>query len=233
MSILFNFIGRNDPSKIRFLCCVCQIELHEPYIRCAECGSDSRRKNDDEMNIVHRSCLRCFAMGAETNTHSNTHSYIITHDNVKVFTKSNWSAREEKKLLDLLIRCGVGNWADISRAIGSRSESECRDHYLQNYFDGIFNKTCGLTRIPYSPLRIPYLYRPNTNDPPRYHTDVVQNSSLAGYRYSRSDFETHFDSSAESVISNLHSVDDWGDDFKDVSEHLNYAMVSAYNSRLK
>lgn len=217
-----------DPISDDIVCKVCNCSLQEPYIACAECGKNSIK----EKTIPHTFCLRCFSTGAETGTHSNTHAYIIIHDNVKVFPNSNWSAREERKLLELLIRFGFGNWADISRAIGSRTETECRDHYLQYYFDGIFQRTCNLTKFPYTPLRTPYLYRSNVIDPPRYHSD--QSNFMVGYRFARNDFDTLFDSSAENIISQMQSMDQWGDgDFRDVGERLNCALVSAYNSRLR
>lgn len=215
-------ISFSTPSNDTIHCNVCHNTLSEPYITCAECKSTK-----------HLSCLKCFAVGAEIGNHLNSHAYIITHDNVKVFPNSNWSAREERKLLELLMRCGFGNWADISRAIGSRNAVECRDHYLQCYFDGIFWKTCGLTKYPYERLTIPYLYRQNVIEPPRYYSETVQSKFMAGYRYARSDFDTPFDVSAESVIANIKLPNEWDDEYREISELLNGALGNAYNHRLR
>lgn len=205
-------------------CNVCHTPLQEPYITCAEC--------DIKINS-YRSCLRCFSIGAETGTHLNSHAYKITHDNIKVFPNSDWSAREERHLIELIKRYGFGNWSDISRVIGTRNENECRDHYLQFYFQNVFKKACGITKYPYTPLSTPYLYRSNVVEPPRYRSDITQNNFMAGYRYERSDFETLFDSSAENVISNMHLNEDWGDNFEDVGDVLNYSLLQTYNHRLQ
>lgn len=216
-------------------CDNCKCTLTEPYITCADCNYEMTNSNTRFENSVrrYRCCLKCFASGAETKTHLNTHSYIIIHDNVKVFGNSDWSAREERKLLELLARCGFGNWSDISKAIRSRSIDECRNHYINHYFDGIFWKTCGLTKNPYTPLVLPYLYRSHSIDPPRFNSDAIQSKFMAGYRFARSDFDTPFDSSAENVISHLHLDDDWGNEYKDIGQILNGALVRAYNNRLR
>jgi len=38
-------------------------------------------------------------------------------------------------MLDALDRYGMGNWIDISEAIGSKTLEETRDHYLTHYLD--------------------------------------------------------------------------------------------------
>lgn len=222
----------NMQSNTEIYCSVCLSSLKEPYIKCAECCSRLSRKSYEQSH-THHSCLRCFSIGAETETHSNTHAYVIIHDNFQVFSNSNWSVREERKLLDLLFKYGFGNWSDISRAITSKNEIECQHHYLRYYFDALFEKTCGLTRSQFSPFRIPFLYRPNAIDPPRCFLDVASSNLTAGYRFSRHDFDTYFDNSAESVVSHLTPSVDWGNNFQDVGERLNCALVRAYNNRLR
>lgn len=203
-------------------CSVCRCILHEPFITCAECLMPS-----------HRSCLKCFASGAETGKHANTHSYIITHDNVKVFPHTNWSAREERQLLDAIQQRGFGNWDDIALALTTKSANECRDHYMQCYFDGIFMKTCGLTKYPYWPLCVQYMYRTNINEPPRHNADMINSKYMGGYRFSRSDFDTPYDLSAESMVSHLHMASDWGSDYEDIGDELNAAALTAFNNRLR
>ena len=146
-------------------CNACQTELQEPFITCAECP--------------HRFCLRCFSQGAETEIHENRHAYVITHDNVKVFPNSNWSAKEEKKLLDKILRCGFGNWVDISAAMATRTPQECRDHYMKYYFDGIFWKTVGLTKDAYTPETIPFWFKTNTLEPPRHNLEMIHSKNMA------------------------------------------------------
>lgn len=219
----------NDDDKI---CDICHIGLNELYIACAECKCFEFSKSRCRRRF--RICVKCFANGAESATHSNAHNYIIVHNCVKLFPNTTWSAPEECTLLKQIERNGFGNWSQISRSLNKYSAIECREHYLQNYFDGIFWKTCKLTRFPYTRIETPYLYHMKSFDPPRCKFDLVQNKYATDYRFARSDFDTPFDSSAEGVISNVNMDNtDWDVESQDLSEQLNCALVMAYNHRLR
>lgn len=205
-------------------CEICEQILHEPYVACGEC--EQKKFPAKAFNI----CLECFAKGAESKNHMNNHSYIIIHDNVKIFPQTSWSAQQDIDLLNLLKQHNFANWSDISKKMKRKSADECRNHYIQNYFDGIFYRSCKLTKNPYCRIEIPYLYRQNSIDPPR-KLDIA--FSMADYRFARSDFDTPFDSHAEGVINNLHLDDEWNNEFKQIGESLNCALVNAYNNRLR
>lgn len=207
-------------------CNICGQILHETYIACGECEQKNFTTRRSRFNI----CLECFAKGAESKNHSNSHSYIIIHDNVKIFPNTSWSAREDDTLLNLLMQYNFANWSDISHKIKNYSSDECRNHYIQNYFDGIFWKSCKLTKYPYFRIETPHLYRINSLEPPR-KLDMALN--MADYRFARSDFDTPFDVSAEGVISNLHLDNEWGNEFKHIAKSLNCALVNVYNNRLR
>lgn len=216
------------------VCDLCHIGLNELYIACAECKCFEFSKTRCRQ---FRICLKCFACGAENANHSNAHNYIIVHNCVKVFPNTTWSAPEECALLKLIERNVFGNWSDISRSLVKYNEKECQEHYIRNYFDGIFRKTCQLTRFPYTRIDIPYLYHTKSFDPPRCKFDLVQNKFATDYRFARSDFDTPFDSSAESIISDVHAMDtdtiEWDKESQELSKHLNCALVVAYNNRLR
>lgn len=201
-----------------FNCDVCNCLVQEPYIKCAECRN--------------RFCLQCFSQGAETSEHSNSHDYIIRDDNVRVFPYSNWCAREEKKFIDLMLVNGFGNWDGIAKEMKTRTSSECRDHYMTYYLDGIVGKMGGLTKDPYTPLTIPYLYKINSIEPPRHELDSHNFKEMAGYRCARGDFDIPYDNSAEIIVSSLDlNIESECD--RDVSESLNCAMFNVYNHRLR
>lgn len=210
-------VNRKTDEIIQDKCCFCKVPLVEPYICCAECSS-----------LV---CLTCFAKGAETQYHKNTHSYIIRHDNVQVFPTTTWRASEEKLLLNLISTCGHGNWEDIAKGMRTRSARECEEHYHSCYFDGLFNKVLGLTNEGYIPQRVPYLFKMKSVDPPRHDIDALNFKNMAGYRCARGDFDTPFDNSAESIISHL-DVGDWPINMKDMGDKLHVAIFNAYNHRL-
>lgn len=198
--------------------------LHEPYIVCAEC----EQKEFSTKTIRLPICLECFGKGVELKNHLNNHSYMIRHDNVNIFPNtSSWSARHDNTLLDLLTKYNFANWSDISRKIKLYSADECQNHYIQNYFDGIFWQPCKLTKFPYNRIEIPYFYQLNTFDPPR------MSAEMADYRFTRSDFDTPYDISAENIICNLYLDKECNNDFKQIGEDLNCAMVIAYNNRLR
>lgn len=209
-------------------CDACHKTLNEMYIVCAECVSS-------HPNHLQKSkiCVDCFASGAEYANHSSSHSYKIVHCCVKVFLSSTWSANEDCALLELIERHGFGNWPDISRSLNLYSQKECQNHYMDHYFDGIFRKSCNLTKSTYNPLRVPYLFHCKTFDPPRCQFDFMQNKFTSNYHFARSEFDTPFDRSAENVINNIEIDNKWDKDSQKLSNELSCALVVAYNNRLR
>lgn len=206
------------------ICSKCSESIHEPYISCFECS--------------HLFCLPCFARGSETGSHRNTHQYTVrTDDNINVFEHSDWTAAEEKRLLDALLTNGYGNWDEIARTMRTRSAADCEQHYGRHYFDGVFGRELGLRSDPYVPERHPYWYKINSVEPPRHDVDDVAFNGLAGYRCARADFDVPYDNSAESMVSHLELS--WGgggggaDGFKEIGAELNAAMFNAYNHRVR
>lgn len=149
-----------------------------------------------------------------------------------MFPYSNWSAREEKKFIDLMLVNGFGNWEGIAKEMKSKTSDECRDHYVTHYLDGNVGKMVGLTKEPYTPLTVPYLYKINSVEPPRHDLESHNFKEMAGYRCARGDFDTPYDNSAEMIVSNL-DLKNWSDCDADVSEALNCAMFNVYNHRLR
>lgn len=47
----------------------------------------------------------------------------------------NWSAEEELMLFEGIDSYGMGNWADISEFIGSKTTEEVRDHYFSCFIN--------------------------------------------------------------------------------------------------
>lgn len=135
-------------------------------------------------------------------------------------------------MLELILNYGYANWDEIAKALITKTPSECREHYLNYYFDGLFEKMIGLSSEPYSPEIVPYLYKMNSVEPPRHELDSVNFKTMAGYRCARGDFDTPYDNSAESIISNL-ELKSWCDEDTDIGEALNCAVFNAYNNRLR
>jgi transcriptional adapter 2-alpha len=67
--------------------------------------------------------------------HRPNHSYYI-YDNLNfpLFTK-DWIAKEELTLLQGVMKCGLGNWNDISsQYVETKSPKECEDHYFSFFY---------------------------------------------------------------------------------------------------
>ena len=187
-------------------------------------------------------CPECFANGKETVHHRNTHSYIVRHDYIEIFPNTNWKLSDERKLLELLVTWGYGNWEDISRAMQFKfTPDECREHYHSCYFGGIFEKRLGLSKEYYFPERIPYLFKMTSIDPPRFDkTDTINFNNMAGYRCARGDFDIPYDKSAESIISNIDMKEydnladrKWFKKFNQIEDDLKCAVFQAYNNRIR
>ncbi|CAD7005422.1 transcriptional adapter 2A isoform X2 [Ceratitis capitata] len=214
-------------------CAACKCDLYEPFIKCADC----------EHTLL---CLQCFAKGSETAMHLNTHAYIIVRDDIQVFPGAgDWTARDERILLHTLEKKGYGNWEAVVQALSFRhSVEECRQHYHDFYFGGIFERLLGLThaRNAYFPERMPYVVKMRSVDPPRSdETATMQFKMMAGYRCARGDFDTPFDNSAEDLLTTImqdtfasKEDDDELLDCKsrEACDELQLALVRAYNHRL-
>lgn len=221
--------------RLEHQCAYCQTALQEPYVKCADCPAEL--------------CPSCFAKGRETLKHYNNHAYIIIKDDIQIFPGPGaWSARDERILLNALQTQGYGNWDAVAKALQYRhSGSECRQHYHDNYFGGIFERLLGLQHASqtYMPEQMPYLVKMRSVDPPR-HDDIssMQFKMMAGYRCARSDFDTPYDITAESLLTtilesedvlNNRSLIEEKEDEKTATclEELKVAVVRAYNHRLK
>lgn len=221
-------------SKQTLACASCRVALQEPFIRCADC--------DETL------CLNCFASGREIRQHKNNHAYIIVKDDIQIFPgPGSWTARDERVLLHTLQSQGYGNWDAVAKSLQNRfSAAECRQHYHDNYFGGIFERLLGLQHSSqaYTPHHLPYLVKMRSVDPPR-HDDIssMQFKLMAGYRCARGDFDTPYDVTAESILTaaqvaeeNIREqIGDSEDDgiIEDCLEELKFGLVKAYNHRLQ
>lgn len=112
----------------------------------------------------------------------------------------------------------------------TKNASECKEHYFNNYFSGIFEKTLKLTLNTYDRELVPSLYKLKCIVPPRYDLDSCNFRKISGYRCARGDFDNPYDPSAESIFN----IDYLGDDLIDTSltDELKCAVFRVYNNRI-
>lgn len=207
------------------LCFICKCIVYEPYIRCAEC------------NIIL--CVQCFASGKEQGEHQNNHDYTIIKNDFPIIKNSDWSAKEEKDLLNLIEICGFGNWPNISKKLPGRSEEECKKHYLKNYIDSQYLTV--LPKVKFSTINyfdskpIPFAFTlKDLEKPPRYTFENPNYNYTSGYNAARSDFEINHDNDAELLVSKLKYKEFSSEDQAyELGQAMQLALVSSYNMRLK
>ena len=107
------------------LCTLCDRTITKSVkVRCLDCTTTP----------IHM-CLECHRTGEEKYDHKSTHAYYILDNlNFPLFIK-NWSAKEELMLIQGIMKCGLGNWIDISEQyVKTKDSKECEDHYFTFYY---------------------------------------------------------------------------------------------------
>ncbi|XP_069690195.1 transcriptional adapter 2-alpha [Periplaneta americana] len=215
---------RSDIKGSTSVCYTCSSLLHEPFIRCADCGKN--------VNI----CSSCFSIGAESEPHKNVHQYIVVKNEFPLFNGSTWTANEEVILLDAILECGLGNWSDVSRRLKTRTSQECEKHYVSFYIENSAPELPKFKENVRSVSSLPsFEYRPmETEEPPRYLPGSNSYRALGGYNAARGDFEIEYDNYAETPVSLLDiSSFQPGDPYYEVGTALQVAVADMYNTRLR
>ncbi|XP_064620493.1 transcriptional adapter 2-alpha-like [Lineus longissimus] len=201
----------DDSSK----CKCCLSPLDEPYISCAVC----------QRTLL---CVHCFARGYEEGNHKNFHAFEVVKNNFPLFAGSSWTASEEKKLVDAIADCGIGNWQDVSNQLQTRSRKECEEHYYRFYFDNPqpLLPVLPMPEINYPPP--PVIFK-LSEDPPRPADGSVSQLDYSGYMAARGDFQVEYDNYAEMDLKDVHfDVDD-----SETEQELKLAVVNIYWNVLK
>ncbi|XP_041456499.1 transcriptional adapter 2-alpha-like [Lytechinus variegatus] len=196
-------------------CPGCSSFLMEPYIRCATCGPP-------KIDL----CLQCFSKGWEDGKHQSNHDYEIITNSFSLFDP-NWTAKEEKALLEGVSDYGLGNWYDVSNQVAGKTRLECEQHYNKVYIDNPKPPLFALPMQAELPKRTSLPYR-MCEDPPRPARDSQKASSeMAGYMPARSDFNMEYDNYAELDIKDIY----FHNETDELLEELKFATVDIYHSR--
>lgn len=168
-----------------FNCIFCSVELENLFIRCKECL------------ISTDICLNCFAKGSQTSLHRNNHEYTVLNLN-NLITFSNWSAKQELRLLNSIKHNKELNWSNISDCVSIdnnsvKSSIECKDHFedwmalIASTDDKEVDNLIFLFSGDPS-----FNFRDNDTNPWRPNTLTNSFKKLSGYRAARGDFETEY-----------------------------------------
>ncbi|KAI4308508.1 hypothetical protein L6164_031573 [Bauhinia variegata] len=103
-----NYCNKDISGKVRIKCAVCQ---------------------DFDL------CIECFSVGAELTPHKSNHPYRVMDNLSFPLICLDWSADEEMLLLEGIEMYGFGNWTQVAEYIGTKSKSQCIDHYNAVYMN--------------------------------------------------------------------------------------------------
>ncbi|EEC07050.1 transcriptional adaptor, putative [Ixodes scapularis] len=202
-------------------CSFCPTVLTEVHILCVDC--------EPKLAI----CIRCFSKGAESGTHRNDHRYTVVTTEFPLLCRT-WTAAEELKLLDALLDCGIGNWTDVAKQVGTQTARECEAHYLQHYIYAPNHLLKGAYLFCFKSVVHRFAAHLQchvsvSGDPPRPALCSQQQTDMAGYMPARGDFSCEFDNYAEMDLTDL----DFTQCEDDLDRELQLAMVEVYRSRLR
>ncbi|KAJ6329536.1 hypothetical protein OIU77_011084 [Salix suchowensis] len=80
-------------------------------------------------------CVECFSVGAEVTPHKSNHLYRVMDNLSFPLFCPDWNTDEEILLLEGIEMYGFGNWTEVSEHVGTKSKSQCIDHYNAVYMD--------------------------------------------------------------------------------------------------
>lgn len=246
---------------IRYSCDYCYKDISNIVrIQCAECGLPRSTDTAEERSFSSPSettsggikvsssyaainasleevdlCAECFAAGVEFASHRRTHDYRILKPLDFAVYREDWRADEELLLLEAVESNGVGNWQDVAEQLGSRTPSECRDHFLEVYLGAEQPpRALPATAITQSiaSLRTARTKRPR---PALTSSDeaisaqptpqsVPANHEIVGFMPLRGEFETEWENDAELAIKDLQFTDEDTPAERD----LKFAMLDIY-----
>eukprot|EP00127_Corallochytrium_limacisporum_P005825 Clim_evm6s212 gene=Clim_evmTU6s212 len=204
--------GSKLPAVPKVACEICGQDVTQAaYIECAEC---TRTDNGDRLIL----CAKCFADGDVPKDNEDMWNHAADHDyyvhespHRPLFLGSSWGAREEQLLIEGLLRCGFGNWTAVAESVGSRTATECEDHYLSVYIYG----PGAVIPLGRSARRLSNVLTASRLNAERAVADHSHDSVFAtrprligskapadaGYMHKRKDFEVEPGNAAESFIN--------------------------------
>ncbi|KAK4745295.1 hypothetical protein SAY87_011607 [Trapa incisa] len=80
-------------------------------------------------------CIECFSVGAEITPHKSKHPYRVMDNLSFPLLCPDWSVDEEMLLLEAIEMYGFGNWGEVADYVGSKSKSQCINHYNAVYMN--------------------------------------------------------------------------------------------------
>ncbi|GAB2274998.1 hypothetical protein Dimus_009766 [Dionaea muscipula] len=80
-------------------------------------------------------CIECFSVGVEITPHKCNHPYRVMDNLSFPLICPDWNADDEILLLEGIEMYGLGNWTEVAEHVGTKSRSECIEHYNRIYMN--------------------------------------------------------------------------------------------------
>ncbi|XP_074357567.1 transcriptional adapter ADA2-like isoform X2 [Apium graveolens] len=117
--------GTIEGKKALYHCNYCNKDISGKIrIKCAMCS-------DFDL------CVECFSVGAEVYPHKSNHPYRVMDNLSFPLICPDWNADEEILLLEGIEMYGLGNWNEVAEHVGTKSRSQCVDHYNTIYMNSL------------------------------------------------------------------------------------------------
>jgi len=119
------------------ICALCERNITKSVkVLCAECKPDGAQSSHDGAKRPELAmCLECLRLGKTSEDfpeHLPTHGYYV-YDNLDFpLLHPEWSASQEIRLIQGIMKCGLGNWTDIAEQFlnGQKKPKDCEEHYF-------------------------------------------------------------------------------------------------------
>ncbi|KAH7673318.1 transcriptional adapter 2-alpha protein [Dioscorea alata] len=115
--------GPNEGKKALYHCNYCNKDISGKIrIKCTKCP-------DFDL------CVECFSVGAEVTPHKSNHPYRVMDNLSFPLICPDWNADEEILLLEGIEMYGLGNWTEVAEHVGTKSKTQCIEHYTTAYMN--------------------------------------------------------------------------------------------------
>jgi transcriptional adapter 2-alpha len=179
----------------------------------------------------------CYCHGREMTGHLRTHRYRVIDSLKFALFAEDWGAKEEKLLLEGVLKFGFGNWVSIAENLGkSKSPRECELHYRQVYLAA--HEVCPISERDLNGFIV---QRPSENPPPllmdtedsliqvpRPEPEKHALMEFAGYMPLRRDFEVEYENDIEMYLADL----EFYDDDTEEDRAIKFSQLGVYNKVL-
>lgn len=199
--------------------------------------------------INYSLCLDCYSVGAGLPPHRSDHSYTIVEPLDAVIFDPEWTAKDECKLLDALLKHGIHKWDLVASEVG-KSAYKCETHYFKTYLgksaplptsslESSLKNSAGPAECDENRAKIEVhsIQKPESDAgsvPPSVEVDenpsMLHEACIIGeYVPKRREYKLEFDDTAEELIADLEINENDSEEQRQVKENI----LMLFNRRLE